>query len=131
MRNILLCVVGAIAITGCAAHESSWRVRDQHGWPVQTWDSVPLVVMTNANRCRNVGLKPTPRLVPAGNAQPYSYCCEIEVSTNSYGDYAARCGGQPEVAMIPRAAPPSPPPPPPSMPRPVRDVTPVQASFRR
>ena len=132
MRNILLCLVGAIAITGCAAHESSWRVRDQHGWPVQTWDAVPLAVVTNTNRCtRRPGLEPLPNLVRANDQLRRYYCCDLAVSTNSYGPYAEHCGGRPDVAVVPRAPRPSPPVAPPSVPRPVHAVTPVQTSFRR
>ena len=96
MRNILLCLVGALAVTGCAAHESSWRVRDQHGWPVQTWDAVPLVVATNPQRCLRPGVTPGPIMWGARRAD----CCEITDSLNSWGEHAARCGGRHHVSTV-------------------------------
>lgn len=135
MRNILLCLVGAIAITGCAAHESSWRVRDQHGWPVQTWDAERLVVVTNANRCRRPppGMEPLPHVVDP-NVRPITECCEVEVSLNSWGPRAARCGGRREVETVARTTPPATPPPPiapPSVPRPAHSVTGPATAFHR
>jgi hypothetical protein len=84
MRTLLL---AAVAIgSGCAAHESAWKVRTADNWPVQTWDADPdAVVATHHRRCT------VPQEDPPGWRWDPTACCDPPLALDDYDSRAERC----------------------------------------
>src|SRR5262245_926446 len=95
MRNTLLALIllGAVAATGCGAHQSQWKVRDQDGWPMQTWQTNPNLMVAVVKQPDCVAYKDL-GIVRGPNGRVVVPCCEQKVSMNSYGPRAAACGGR-------------------------------------
>ena len=131
MRKLVLCALGLVMMIGCAANQSSWKVRDADGWPKQTWDA------------GEVYRAPAPRVAQRCNtplqrtAVGTWVCCDQPVTSTSWGPRAAPCGGRKarvievETATGPvivdayrKTTPPAAATPAPTTVRPIRPVTP-------
>jgi len=89
MQKILLALIGAGAVAGCATSQPQWKVRDRYGWPVQTWDGGGRTYAVARSRpCAHPQPAPTPT-----RSQNF-VCCDEPVSLDSWGEYARACGGR-------------------------------------
>ena len=95
MRMFVLCAVAVAGLLVGCAHQSAWKVKDGDNWPMQTWDTHRLAVAPSiAHRCERPSMQPSKLGRDA--------CCDTPVSKNSWGEYAARCGGRDQTRAIER-----------------------------